>query len=527
MIISNKRLFLAVALAVAGWALPAQEALLSGPERHYDFLALEGEVERPYLNYRTLSDSVWTESESPIRLYGPELFTSFNSANPYGQNDGVLWQGKGFNASLSGGARLETHGFELTLKPQLAGSQNSAYELLPSGSNANYSPYAYFMGPSLGYIDAPQRFGADPFWTFSWGDSEIRYTWKTFTMGFGTQSIWLGPARINPILHSNNAAPYPKIDIGLRRQALTLPFLDRYAGDVEARAWWGQTTESEYFDNVSSNDHNLITGLSLSYAPVFIPGATFGFHRTMLSKWNAMDYSAIFTLLWPLMEGNAGKDERDQRGSITFDYVLPGVGAELYFEYARNDYSSSIDHVIRYPFHAQGYTLGARKAVKISPARGIKGQFVVELSNLESSRDYEILPNNATFYAHHIITQGYTNGGQWLGAGIGTGGNSQYAAFEVFFPDASLNVFLQRVNPNNDYVWFLNIEENRHDKVTDEKRFRTDVSFGIEGTLSTSKKVSMQYAFVATDSHNYDYGPNPKSIHRYNIHVSTGFSFAL
>jgi hypothetical protein len=523
---NTTKVFFAVTLAIASWAISAQEALLSSEEQRYDFLALNGEVTRPYLNYRTLSDSAWTEDRPAFRLYGPELFTSFNSANPYGQNDGALWQGKGFNASLTAGARLETHGFELTLKPQLACSQNASYELLPAGNNANYSPYAYYMG-TLGYIDVAQRYGNDPYWVFSWGDSEIRYTWQTLTAGFGTQSIWLGPARINPILHSNNAAPYPKLDIGLRRQAVTLPFLKYYAGDVEARAWWGKTTESDYFDNVSSNDHNLITGLSLSYAPSFIPGATFGFHRTMLSKWDSKDYSSIFTLLWPFMEGNAGKDERDQRGSITFDYLLPQVGAELYFEYARNDYSSSMDHLIRYPFHAQGYTLGVRKSVRIAPDRGIRGQFVAELSNLESSRDYEILPNNATFYAHHIITQGYTNEGQWLGAGIGTGGNSQYMGFEVFFPEASINVFVQRVNPNNDYVWFLNIEDTRQNKVLDEKRFRTDLSLGINGDLSTSKKTSIQYAFVATDSHNYDYQPNPKSIHRYNIHISTGFSYKL
>jgi hypothetical protein len=43
--------------------LMAQEVLKSVEEEYYDFLALQGLAERPYLNYRTLSDSVWTIDE--------------------------------------------------------------------------------------------------------------------------------------------------------------------------------------------------------------------------------------------------------------------------------------------------------------------------------------------------------------------------------------------------------------------------------------------------------------------------------
>jgi hypothetical protein len=39
--------------------LYTQEVLLSDTEQYYDFLSLQGRAKRPYLNYRTLSDSVW------------------------------------------------------------------------------------------------------------------------------------------------------------------------------------------------------------------------------------------------------------------------------------------------------------------------------------------------------------------------------------------------------------------------------------------------------------------------------------
>ena len=37
-----------------------REAIKSSEEDYYDFLALQGLTERPTLNYRTLSDSVWS-----------------------------------------------------------------------------------------------------------------------------------------------------------------------------------------------------------------------------------------------------------------------------------------------------------------------------------------------------------------------------------------------------------------------------------------------------------------------------------
>ena len=111
----------------------AQESLKSTEEEYYDFLSLQGIVERPTLGYRTLSDSVWefTDGEDGqqsneniwknnnlgtwftlwepenaaynafarglkqglfAKVYGPEWFNSYNTAAPYGQNDGALLQ---------------------------------------------------------------------------------------------------------------------------------------------------------------------------------------------------------------------------------------------------------------------------------------------------------------------------------------------------------------------------------------------------------------------------------------------------
>ncbi|QQO09809.1 capsule assembly Wzi family protein [Breznakiella homolactica] len=547
----KKFCFLFLLLIPAAIAV-SQEALVSQTEQYYDFLALQGKVERPTLNYRTLSDSIWNIEPGvthiwqennlgkthrffnviDTRIYGPELFMSVNTAAPYGQNDGALWQGKGFNSSLTAGVRFEAYGIEATFKPQISFSQNLSFDYMkPNYSGANYTDKAEMYGYyGVSSIDAPQRFGDEPFFTFDWGDSEIRYSWKTLTVGFGTQPIWLGPAQINPIIHSNNAASYPKLDIGLRKQSID--FLGIHWGDIETRAWWGYLSESDYFDNDSSNDHNLITGFSIAYGVPFLPGLTIGLNRIMLSKWDNMDASDIFTLLWPFMDTGAGSDESDQRASIVLDYLLPAAGLNIYLEWGRNDFSPSLDYVLRYPFHTAGYTIGIKKSLNISDR--FKGEILLEVTSLECSQDYDRLISwSSTFYAHHIITQGHTNRGQWLGAGIGTGGNSQYIGFKLYYPKGYGQIFFQRRNPDLDYTMFIDSkaypEDFKNNIFVAERNIRLLLDFGISGLYYITENLSVFGQFVFEDEHNplYNGKSNGDSTHRFNCSFSARVKYSF
>ena len=534
-------------------SLPAQEALKSFEEEYYDFLSLQGLTERPTLNYRTLSDSVWSltdeTAEHPwqnqnlgifhplfgdfrMRVYGPELFMSFNTAAPYGQNDGVLWQGRGFNSLFKGGVRFEGYGVELTLLPHLAFSQNVPFDYIQPAYSGEYyadkaEKYGYYGVPC---IDAPQRFGDEPFFDWDFGDSEIRYTWKTLTVGFGTQAIWLGPAQLNPIIHSNNAASYPKLDIGLRRQAIILPWLNWNIGDIEFRVWWGYLSESDYFDNDSTNDHNLITGFAIAYGfPSILKGLSIGLNRIMLSKWEAMNFKSAFTLLWPVMyDQGFGDDEDDQRASIIVDYLLPIAGINIYFEWGRNDFSSNKDSTFRYPFHTEAYTFGVKKSLSFNAF--LKGEILLELTNLECSQDYDrLIPWYCTFYCHHIITQGHTNRGQWLGPGIGTGGNSQYLGFKLYFPKGYGSIFLQRRNPDLDYTWF--IDTRNPDEYDAEHNIRAFFDIGISGQYFFLPDLSVFSSLVFRDEHNplnkSALPDDVKSAHRYNCYIALAIKYSL
>ena len=463
-----KKIFLLMILSSL-CVLSAQEALLSTNENYYDFLALDGYTERPYLNYRTLSDSKWVIQDASgdiwngnilgstkkitdsinFRIYGPELFNSFNSEAPYGQNDGALWQGRGLNSSLTAGARLEAYGIELTLKPEVVFSQNLSFKLMPSAYESEYGyiwGYAYNIG-----VDSPQRFGNSAIYKFSWGDSEIRYTWKSLTAGFGTQLIWLGPGRVNSLLHSNNSSPYPKVDLGLRKTPITIQGF--YAGDIEARVWCGYLSESDYFDTDASNNHNMISGVVISFAPSVLPGLTLSASRVYLAKWKKDSLNTIGSLLFLKFNSDGGQDEWDQRPGLSFDYFLPKAGFEVYGELAINDNPGpSLDAYIRNFSHTVVYTGGLRKSVSIDSEKEIRGELSFEWTNLEMSPTYSQLIGSNTFYMHHQITQGYTNEGQWIGSGTGTGGNSQSLNFKIYYPKGLTGINIHRYNPDNDFI---------------------------------------------------------------------------
>ena len=497
--------FAAALLFFSIGAAYSQEALKSTEEEYFDFLSLLGLTERPALNYRTLSDSVWAIKETDtgnttaedsgteanaeskaetinrpektphpwqnnnlgtkktlwksssentnwftnglnrsvaLKIYGPEWFNSYNTAAPYGQNDGALWQGKGYNTSLTAGVRLEAYGFEVTVKPQVAFSQNLWFEIMPGVYGSEYS---YFWA---GNIDLVQRYGDSSFWTFDWGDTELRWTWNTFTIGFGFQSPWLGPAWLNPMLGSNNSGTYPKFDIGLRRTKVTLPWLGWYIGDIEGRIWCGKLSESDYFDNDSSNDYRQLTGFSIAYSPAFLPELTFSINKISIARWDEKSIK----YLNPFYDTNAVED---QKCSFAVDLLFPAVGFEFYGELGLDDYNS---RGFANPFHTAIYTIGAKKEIsffqKFSYFKkfNIRPEIIFEWNNFEMSQDFQLQWHYMGYYSHGLIKQGYTQNGQIIGAGSGYFGNSQYLALRTYFSKGDITFFIHFNKPDTNYL---------------------------------------------------------------------------
>lgn len=541
--------------------ISAQEALKSTEEDYYDFLALQGITERPTLNYRTLSDSQWNlpqdanhvwsdnnlgttftlwQKENPgenwflkginqnllMKVYGPKWFNSFNTASPYGQNDGALWQGKGYNTSLTAGIRFEFYGIEATIKPNVNFSQNLWFELMTSNYDSEFG-YIWGYAKNKG-IDKPQRFGDKAFWTFDLGDTEIRYTWKNFTIGFGNQSIWLGPAYINPILHSNNAASYPKLDLGLRKTTIKIPGLNWNIGDIETRIWTGYLSESQYFDNDESNNHNMIHGFTFAYSPSFVKGLTLFANRIALVKWKWENLKYILPLNQNTHIGETDAGE-DQKMSFGFNWDFPQVGFELYTEIGLDDFvpDGFPKGYIRYPLHTLAYTAGLKKTFNINQEKQIFGQLHLEINNSEMSQDFQFQwPYNFGF--HHQITQGYTNKGQSLGTGYGYGGNMQYLDFSVLYPEGKSTFTIARWNPDNNYLYSKAINAKANEDELEDKYFTAFKANFITGfstlyyiTKDFNINCSVLYNLIINNHYEND------SNETHNIYLSLGIEYNI
>ncbi len=550
-------------------SLFAQEALKSLEEEYYDFLSLTGVTERPTLGYRTLSDSVWHISEEDseqniwknknlgttytlwapkkqfdnwfmrglnkqgvtARIYGPEWYTSFNTKAPYGQNDGALWQGKGFNTSLTGGIRFESYGFELTFKPQFSLSQNMDYDI-NSAVYPNIYSNTFASGSVYHPIDYVQRYGSNSFWTFDLGDTEARWSWNSLTFGMGTQNPWLGPAYLNPMLGSNNAPGYLKIDAGLRKTNVLIPFTDLSLGYIEGRIWMGQLVESEYFDSNPDNNKRLVTGLSASYSPSFIPGFTFGLNRIFLTyfkKENIKYLLRLFTLSRSNALASSGNDE-DQKFSLFAEWNFPKVGFTVYGEFGRDDFSNDEKSN---PFHTAIYTVGVKQVIPLPFAKifhklpevfNLTSEVNFEWNNFEMSQDFQMQWTYMGYYAHGFVTQGYTHKGQILGAGSGFAGNSQFFQYKILFPIGSLGYSFHRYCPNNNSVYSQAVYSSATNPHTNSyvynawyPNFETYLCNSILIDLFIEKgfSVSLDLSYIKITHRNYNpsIGPSEKTIH--------------
>jgi hypothetical protein len=372
-----------------------------------------------------------------------------NSRFPVGRNDGAVWQGRGVTMAVDFGATATWTRLTATVQPTVLFTGNVRFQLAPV-SLPGMPPYAY----PWRVIDMPQRFGDQPFWTLDWGQSEVRLDTGPVSVGFGTANLWWGPGIRNAIVMSDNAPGFPHAFVGTNGPAATS------IGSFEARWIWGRLAQSEWFDPAARIDR-FLTGIALGYSPSFIEGLTLGATRVFYSivPADGVPVGEYFAVLRGLrkerlatQQNPTGDDDHDQLLSLFFRWVLTDDGFEVYAEWARNDHSWKVSDFLLEPEHSQAHTVGLQKAVPLSDNRLLA--FRAELTHLERSTTFQVR-DTPTYYAHSIVTQGYTHRGQIIGAGIGPGGNSQHIGADLYAPWGRTGVYLERQVHDNDayYVW--------------------------------------------------------------------------
>ena len=418
-------------------------------EEYFSFLTLIGKAKRPYLMYRTIAnneysnengfwdDSHLVKTKNNLTLYGPDVFVSYNTARPYGQNDGSLWQGVGFNARARLGLSYKTGFFSVNIRPEFDFSENREYQTMN-----NQFQYYWKTGSSL---DKPQRFGDSSFVNLSPGDAEVRLTFGAFTFAAGYSDLWTGPTYLNSVLHSNNAPTYPRLDIGVNNLKLNIPWTDIPIGTFEIHYDLGILKNSDYA-NRSPGENSLLHLMTMAWRPSFFENLTLGFVGTAHTEFS---WESLWNLYRSLIGGhNKLNSSEDIKISFSFDFLFPVSGFEVYGEVGQDDHY----YIAINAFHCTVWQLGVKKAFTLNKEKDLYMQFVCEFGNMTMSHDAFInWPLN--FYTHHNpVAASYSNRGQLLGAGTGWAGNSQYAAIQLYHRKGMAEIFFQRSNPDNNYI---------------------------------------------------------------------------
>ena len=556
-----KKIFFVLFLIFSIFQFYTQEALKSLENEYYDFLSLTGQLQDPTIGYKSLSDNSWKLNEEAdidhvwknnnlgktfflwesntqdrnfftkgikegisAKIYGPQWFNSYNTFTPYGQNDGALWQGRGFNTALSAGIRLEAYGFEITFNPLLSWNENKDFP-----TNADIYPNEYSYGFTNGNVDKKidyvRRYGNKAFCNYDWGDSEIRWSWYNFTLGVGTQNAWIGPAYVNPMLGSNNAPGYLKFDIGLRKTELKTSKLN--FGSIEVRLWLGQLIESEYFDNDNSNNKRMLTGLCVNYQPSFIPGFSIGLNRIFNTKWSTENLHTLIRLftLSQTNSTNSGNDE-DQKATLFAQWHFPTAGFCVYGEYGFDDFTSN---KMTNPFHTGIYTLGIKQAIPFF--KGLKSELILEWNNFELSQDFQFQWPYIGFYSHHEVNQGYTNKGQIIGGASCWAGNSQFLQYKVFYPKGATALIIHRYCPDNNAI--LSQAVNTSSDAWEDPHpiyekwyanYETYLCFGLQSQYFITNNLIIDGAFTYIQIFKYNYIENNDQ-NNFNIALGIKYNF--
>lgn len=384
-----------------------------------------------------------------IAPYDPVIKSYWQTLEPGGTHDGPVWQGRGLTTDFSTGFFARYGILSASFNPHIIFNQNRSFSLSPYDSFPNRSSYAY----PLGSIDLPQRFGDGSFWDFALGNTYIRADYHGWATGISNEQMRWGPARQNGILLDSNAPGFRHFFIGTSQPK------DIYIGYLKTKVFWGKLLESDYFDEVPSNDERFISGLTLSINPKPIPGLTLGINRVFyetippdgIPVGDLLKVFEAFTKKSIADDSNpGGNDQGDQLISIFGQWTFPESGLEIYGEWARTDHSWDWRDFFSEPEHSRGYTLGLQKTFQTHSDNILS--INAELTQLEASKT-GIFRGFPTFYVHGRSPQGYSNQGQLLGASIGPGSSSQYIDGTLFFGDGRIKIFAQRVALNNDFLY--------------------------------------------------------------------------
>jgi hypothetical protein len=373
------------------------------------------------------------EIDGPAALVVPlplDFSAWYNSAFPYGRNDGPVWAGRGGTLAVSAGAAGRAGPLSFRVAPQAFWAQNQEFVLQDHGDQT--AP-VWAHGTAPRRIDLPQRPGADPYMRLDPGDSYLRVDVLGAALGMSTATQHWGPAAEFPILLGNNAPGFLHGFVGTSRP------VDVGLGRLHGRLTGGILEQTEYSPAYLADGRRVMSGLTVTFSPRPLPGLEVGYGRFfhvprpeggLTPRPFLKAVEAFFKV--SRQEGGefGGRREADnQLASVFFRWVLPAAGAEVYAEYGREDHSWDALDLLLQPDNSSAILLGLRKVWLLED--GTAWSAGVEW--LDSNEGHVArLRNQTPFYEHSRVRQGHTHRGQVLGAAYGRGGGGSVVGVDRY-----------------------------------------------------------------------------------------------
>ena len=382
-----------------------------------------------------------------VDLVRPQTRVIFNSAFPYGINDGAIWAGKGITTAVQAGFSARYGPVSLVVAPVAFRAENATFELLLTAQEPGVSPFGDFRNGTG--IDLPQRFGDGAYTRIDPGESTLRVDLPVVTAGISTANQQWGPASHFPILLGNNAPGYLHGFLGSSAPWNVL------IGRGHGRLVWGVLDQSPYspVSGDSAGARRFMSGIVATFTPRGAEGLEIGAGRFFHTPWpeGGLQRGHFLKPFEGFLKvhldttgfGNDSVSDADnQIASVFARWVLPASGLELYGELAREDHAQHLRDLALEPDHAAGYMLGFRKLLSRSDSRlvALHG----EVLNLEASHLHRVR-SQGPFYIHSAGTrQGHTQRGQLLGAAAGYGGAGSVLGVDYFHPKGRWSVVWSR-----------------------------------------------------------------------------------
>jgi len=277
---------------------------------------------------------------------------------------------------------------------------------------------------------------------------------------------------------------------------------------LDQSAYSPVTGGEEFVGGRQSGTKRVAVGMTVSYMPAFLPtlevGGTRFYHspyREPSQRWDAWSkpFEGIFKSSFDGRNGTAGDQNGDfdnQLASAFVRWSFPGRGADVSFEYFREDHSWDARDLAAQP-ESNGAVMASFRAAT-SRSESEIGILTFEYFDGDIPPIAQVRPVGG-LYVHATLLQGHTQRGQLLGSPVGAGPMSgQSVTWERFKQKGSARMNLRRWRSRSrgtadSQGLYFNVERpipNFHDWII-------DGSYGItryRGTSALSVDAGVAYA---------------------------------